>query len=149
MVTLAESWRDTTNTFHLPPGEVTVTPKDFAVITGLRVGEEPIPFDTGIHGDVAALEWFLREVPLLDDDMVKYEQFKAYLKKDVATVQEAEQMLWAYEVLRMYPLQTKCLDLRILPCALFWSKENMGVKEGRGDLNAFKLYLDELRALQI
>jgi hypothetical protein len=59
VVALAERWRDTTNTFHLPPGEMTVTPSDFAAITGLRVGGEPIPFDSGIHGDSAALAWFL------------------------------------------------------------------------------------------
>ncbi|KAI8542864.1 hypothetical protein RHMOL_Rhmol08G0173100 [Rhododendron molle] len=48
LVALAERWRDTTNTFHLPIGEMTVTPADFATITGLRVGGEPIPFDSGI-----------------------------------------------------------------------------------------------------
>ncbi|KAI8542629.1 hypothetical protein RHMOL_Rhmol08G0152400 [Rhododendron molle] len=38
LVALVERWRDTTNTFHLPPGEMTVTPADFAAITGLMVG---------------------------------------------------------------------------------------------------------------
>ncbi|KAI8529895.1 hypothetical protein RHMOL_Rhmol11G0010300 [Rhododendron molle] len=36
-----------------------------------------------------------------------------------------------------------------LPHALIWSKENMGTREGRGDLNAFRLYLDKLRASQM
>ncbi|KAI8524921.1 hypothetical protein RHMOL_Rhmol13G0187100 [Rhododendron molle] len=57
--------------------------------------------------------------------------------------------LWAYEVLRMYPPQCKHPDLSTLPRALIWNKKNMGPKEGRGDLNAFRLYLDELRASQV
>lgn len=57
--------------------------------------------------------------------------------------------LWAYEVLRMYPPMTRCPDLRILSRALVWSKEHMGEKKGRGDLNAFRLYLDELQASQV
>ncbi|KAI8542863.1 hypothetical protein RHMOL_Rhmol08G0173000 [Rhododendron molle] len=57
--------------------------------------------------------------------------------------------LWAYEVLRMYPPQCKHPDLSTLPRALIWSKKNMGPKEGRGSLNAYRLYLDELRASQI
>lgn len=57
--------------------------------------------------------------------------------------------LWAYEVLRMYLPMTKCPDLRTLPRGLVWSKEYMGEKKGRGDLNTFRLYLDELRASQV
>ncbi|KAI8555090.1 hypothetical protein RHMOL_Rhmol05G0147300 [Rhododendron molle] len=139
LVALAERWRDTTNTFHLPIGEMTVMPTDIVAITGLRVGGEPIPFDSGIQNDRAALEWFLGEAPKIEEGMARYEQFTKYLKKK----------LWAYEVLRMYPPQCKHPDLSTLPCALIWSKKNMGSKEGRGDLNAFKLYLDDLRASQI
>ncbi|KAI8535824.1 hypothetical protein RHMOL_Rhmol10G0204300 [Rhododendron molle] len=57
--------------------------------------------------------------------------------------------LWAYEVLQMYPPMCKHPDLSTLPRALIWSKGNMGTKEGKGDLNAFRLYLDDLRASQI
>lgn len=35
LVALIERWRDTTNTFHFPLGEMIVTPLDLAVITGL------------------------------------------------------------------------------------------------------------------
>ncbi|KAI8550575.1 hypothetical protein RHMOL_Rhmol06G0117800 [Rhododendron molle] len=217
LVALAERWKDTTNTFHLPPGEMTVTPIDFAVITGLRVGGEPIPFDSSIQNDQVVLEWFLGDAPKIEEGMAKYEQFTKYLKKKVTTEREAEQMarayllylfgttlypnrrnrvhlsylpalrdlrttscfdwggaalgmayaflgnssttgkstagywrvweLWAYEVLRMYPPQCKHHDLSTLPRALIWSKKNMGLKEGRGDLNAYRLYLDELKSL--
>ncbi|KAI8571955.1 hypothetical protein RHMOL_Rhmol01G0161200 [Rhododendron molle] len=50
--------------------------------------------------------------------------------------------LWAYEVLKKHP------DLSTLPHTRIWSKENMGTKGGRGSLNAYMLYLDELRASQ-
>ncbi|KAI8542342.1 hypothetical protein RHMOL_Rhmol08G0131200 [Rhododendron molle] len=58
------------------------------------------------------------------------------------------EQLWAYEVLRMYPPQCKHPDLSTLPRALIWSKKNMGPKEGRGSLNAYRLYLDELEPLR-
>ncbi|KAI8559363.1 hypothetical protein RHMOL_Rhmol04G0167400 [Rhododendron molle] len=219
LVALADRWRDTTNTFHLPVGEMTVTPADFAAITGLRVGGEPIPFDSGIQNDRVALEWFLGEAPRIEEGMARYEPLTEYLNKEVTTEQEVERMaracllylfgatlypnrrskvhlsylpalrnlrtascfdwggaalgtayaflgdssrtgqstagywrvwvLWAYEVLQMYPPQCKHPNLSTLPRALIWSKKNMGSKEGRGDLNAFRLYLDDLRASQI
>ncbi|KAI8572179.1 hypothetical protein RHMOL_Rhmol01G0178200 [Rhododendron molle] len=52
-------------------------------------------------------------------------------------------------VLKMYPPECKHPDLSTLPRVLIWSKEYMRTKEGRGSLNAYRLYLDELRALQI
>ncbi|XP_058216837.1 protein MAINTENANCE OF MERISTEMS-like [Rhododendron vialii] len=215
LVALAERWRDTTNSFHLLPGEMTVTPADFTAITGLRVGGEPIPFDLGIHEDPVALEWFFGEAPKIEEGMARYGQFTKYLKKKVTTEQEAEQMarayllylfgatlypnrrskvhlsylsalrdlrtasrfdwggaalgaaygflgdssrtemstagywriweLWAYEVLNMCRPASKSLDLGILPRAHIWSKKNMGEKKGRGDLNSFRIYLDELK----
>ncbi|KAI8568937.1 hypothetical protein RHMOL_Rhmol02G0239600 [Rhododendron molle] len=219
LVALAERWRDTSNTFHLPPGEMTVMLSDFAAITGLRVGGEPIPFDSGIHVDPAALEWFLGEVPQVERGAARYAQFIRYSKKKPSNEHEEAQIarayllymfgasllpgrgstvhlsylpalkdlraasrfdwggaalgtayqffgdasrngqsmagywrvweLWAYEVLRMYPPECKHPDLSTLPRALIWSKEYRGTKEGRGSLNAYRLYLDELRASQV
>ncbi|KAI8568954.1 hypothetical protein RHMOL_Rhmol02G0240900 [Rhododendron molle] len=96
LVVLAERWRDTTNTFHLPVGEMIVTPADFAAITWLRGGGEPILFDSGIQNDRAALEWFLGEAPKIEEGMARYEQFTEYLKKKTTTEQEVEQMARAY-----------------------------------------------------
>ncbi|KAI8542745.1 hypothetical protein RHMOL_Rhmol08G0163300 [Rhododendron molle] len=45
----------------------------------------------------------------------------------------------------MYPPETSCPDNGILPRALRWSKEYQGVKKGKGNLNAYHLFLDELR----
>ncbi|KAI8538356.1 hypothetical protein RHMOL_Rhmol09G0096500 [Rhododendron molle] len=219
LVALAERWRDTSNTFHLPPGEMTVMPTNFATITGLRVGGDPIPFDSGIHEDPSALEWFLGEVPKVERGAARYAQFAKYPKKKPINEHEEEQMareyllylfgatlfpnrgstvylsylpalrdlrtasrfdwggaglgtaylffgdssrsgqstsgywrvweLWAYEVLRMYPPECKHPDLSTLPRALIWSTEHRGTKEGRGSLNAYRLYLDELRASRV
>ncbi|XP_058189305.1 protein MAIN-LIKE 1-like [Rhododendron vialii] len=57
--------------------------------------------------------------------------------------------LWTYEVLGMYPPETTCPDDTILPRALRWSKEYRGVKKGKGNLNAFRLFLNELRLDQV
>ncbi|KAH7844242.1 hypothetical protein Vadar_025942 [Vaccinium darrowii] len=40
----AERWWDTTNTFQFPFGEMTMTPKDFAMITGLGFGGRTLLF---------------------------------------------------------------------------------------------------------
>ncbi|KAI8530384.1 hypothetical protein RHMOL_Rhmol11G0054100 [Rhododendron molle] len=171
LVALAERWRDTSNTFHLPLGEMMVTPSHFTAITGLRVGGEPIPFDSGIHADPAALEWFLGRgstvhlsyLPALRDlrTASRFDWGGAALDTAYQFFGDASRNgqsmagywrvweLWAYEVLRMYPPECKHPDLSTLLRALIWSKEYRGTKEGRGSLNAYRLYLDELRASQV
>ncbi|KAI8538200.1 hypothetical protein RHMOL_Rhmol09G0084200 [Rhododendron molle] len=72
LTALAERWWDTTNTFHLRFGEMTVTPLDFAAITGLRVGGEPIPFDPSIDLDDTALRWFIGRVPRHSGGVAEY-----------------------------------------------------------------------------
>ena len=42
---LAERWWDSTNTFHLPFGEMTMTPYDFSMITWLKVGGDRLVMD--------------------------------------------------------------------------------------------------------
>ena len=46
---LAERWWATTNTFHFSFGEMTVTPLDFSMLTGLRCGGSPIPYYQDVH----------------------------------------------------------------------------------------------------
>ncbi|KAL7164648.1 hypothetical protein ACSBR2_040529 [Camellia fascicularis] len=46
---LVERWWDTTNSFHFSTvGEMTLTPYDFAMLTGLEVGSDPISFDIDV-----------------------------------------------------------------------------------------------------
>ena len=42
---LGERWWDVTSSFHLSMGEMTLTPLDFAVLTGIHVGGTPISID--------------------------------------------------------------------------------------------------------
>ncbi|KAL7237267.1 hypothetical protein ACSBR2_003538 [Camellia fascicularis] len=45
--TLVERWWDTTNFFHFSTaGDMTMTPYDFVMLTGIEVGGQPIPYDT-------------------------------------------------------------------------------------------------------
>ncbi|KAI8547556.1 hypothetical protein RHMOL_Rhmol07G0205400 [Rhododendron molle] len=98
---------------------MTVTPSDFATITGLRVRGEPIPFDSGIHADPAALEWFLGEVPQVERGAARYAQFIRYLKKKPANEHEEAQMAQAYLLYMfgasLYPGQGSTVHLSYLP----------------------------------
>ena len=51
----AERWWATTNTFHFSFGEMTITPLDFSMLTGLPCGGKAIPFYRNIHQDPASL----------------------------------------------------------------------------------------------
>ncbi|KAF6140256.1 hypothetical protein GIB67_000304 [Kingdonia uniflora] len=46
ILAMIERWWPTTHTFHLPCGELGITPRDFTVITGIGIGTgEPMEFD--------------------------------------------------------------------------------------------------------
>ncbi|KAI8538178.1 hypothetical protein RHMOL_Rhmol09G0081900 [Rhododendron molle] len=201
LTALAERWWDTSNSFHFPLGKMTVTPTDFVAITGLRVGGDPIPFDSGIHGDREALRWFLGHVPAGSAEMVPYKPFKQYLQNRVPTseLEEAPMarayllylfgatlypnkrstvhlsylpalrdlrttsrfdwggaalgacygFLWAYEVLRMFPPENNCREVKTLPRAMIWGPLRIGKKKSRKGLMDFRLYLDELSSIQV
>ncbi|KAL7215013.1 hypothetical protein ACSBR1_027235 [Camellia fascicularis] len=47
--TLVERWWDTTNSFYFSTaGDMTMTPYDFVMLTGLEVGGQPIPYDSNM-----------------------------------------------------------------------------------------------------
>ncbi|XP_058202936.1 protein MAIN-LIKE 1-like [Rhododendron vialii] len=96
LTALVERWWDTTNTFHLPHGEMTIMPLDFAAITGLRVGDDPIPFDMGLANDDVALQWFLGFVPRVENGSIMYASLRRRWNHDPASDEEAEQMAKAY-----------------------------------------------------
>ena len=56
---LAERWWDSTNTFHLPFGEMTMTPLDFHVITGLRYGVVPLSTEKDLCTNLDEVEGLL------------------------------------------------------------------------------------------
>ncbi|KAI8530379.1 hypothetical protein RHMOL_Rhmol11G0053600 [Rhododendron molle] len=153
MTALAERWWDTTNTFHLRFGEMTVTPLDFAAITGLRVGGELIPYDPSIVLDDVALRWFLGRVPRHSGGVAEYGQFTKYWNHKPADGLGAASRgvgdtiggywrvieLWAYEVLGMFSLENTCTNPHLLPRALAWSTEYRRAKERRGQVMTFVL----------
>ncbi|XP_058202853.1 uncharacterized protein LOC131317312 [Rhododendron vialii] len=57
--------------------------------------------------------------------------------------------LWAYEVLKMYPPENKCPNLRMLPRTMIWGPMYSGKKKSKGSLLAFRTYLDELSGTQV
>ena len=71
---LVERWWDTTNSFHFSTvGEMTMTPFDFAMITGLGIGGDLIPLDPDMGEWVAAWDTLLEaRPPTLRAGMVRY-----------------------------------------------------------------------------
>ena len=53
---------DTIHTFHLPFGEMTITPLDFAAITGLSFFGEPIPLSNETYSSVAVRNVWLKDL---------------------------------------------------------------------------------------
>ena len=93
---LIERWWDTTNTFHLRFAEMTVTPLDFSAITGLRVGGEPVPFDSGLYRDSAAVRHFLGREIGDGESMVRCDHLPALWDHEPESPTEVAQMARAY-----------------------------------------------------
>ena len=62
MSALVERWMDTTHTFHLPFGEMTVTLLDFAAITDLSFSGEPVPFSSEACESAVARHAWLKDL---------------------------------------------------------------------------------------
>ncbi|KAL7222599.1 hypothetical protein ACSBR1_024321 [Camellia fascicularis] len=63
---LVEWWWDTTNSFHFSTaGEMTMTPYDFSMLTGIEVGGDSIPYDMDMGEWEAALQHLLGTHPPL------------------------------------------------------------------------------------
>ena len=52
MCALVEWWMDTTHTFHLPFGDMTITLLDFTAITELSFSREVVPFSDEACGSI-------------------------------------------------------------------------------------------------
>ncbi|KAH7858103.1 hypothetical protein Vadar_020029 [Vaccinium darrowii] len=93
---LVERWWDTTNTFHFRFGEMTITPLNFAAITGLRVGGEPIPFDSELYLDPVAVEHYLGRRLGGIEPGVRYTVLVGFWDHEPGSEEEARQMARAY-----------------------------------------------------
>jgi hypothetical protein len=75
---------------------MTITPLDFAAITGLRVGGDPIPFDSGLYLDPAAIRHYLGRDVGGGEPTVKYTSLVSIWDHEPASEEEAAQMARAY-----------------------------------------------------
>ncbi|KAF5933242.1 hypothetical protein HYC85_029413 [Camellia sinensis] len=65
---LAERWWDTTDSFHFSTaGDMTMTPYNFSMLTGIGVGGDPIPFDVDMDEWTAA-----QEAQMTQEDVERY-----------------------------------------------------------------------------
>ncbi|KAI8002979.1 Protein MAIN-LIKE 2, partial [Camellia lanceoleosa] len=70
---LVERWWDTTNSFHFSAtGDMTMTPYDFSMLTGLDVAGRPIPYDVDMGEWEAAWIYLLGARPPIDKSSGKY-----------------------------------------------------------------------------
>ncbi|KAI5338411.1 hypothetical protein L3X38_017682 [Prunus dulcis] len=96
LVALAERWWDTTHTFHFDEvGEMTMTPTDFAAITGLRVGGKRLTYDLDIYRNKNKVVKFFGK-PIADllagERRVPYESlYTPYWRKNPKDDKETDQ----------------------------------------------------------
>ncbi|GMP82987.1 hypothetical protein CsSME_00037074 [Camellia sinensis var. sinensis] len=84
MAALVERWWDTTNSFHFSAtGDMTMTPFDFAVLTGLDVGGWAIPYDEDMGEWEAAWMYLLGARPPVDrvSGRVRYTWFSSHFRR--------------------------------------------------------------------
>ena len=62
MCALINWWMDTTYTFHLPIEEITITPLDFAAITGQSFFGKPIPLSSEAYSSVVVRNMWLKDL---------------------------------------------------------------------------------------
>lgn len=89
---LMERWFETTHTFHLPFGELTLDPVSFAAVTGIACAGDAVPFDASIHlmtpDRVAYIERLLGMVPdMKGTHTIKLDSIRTYYTR--ARVQAA------------------------------------------------------------
>ncbi|XP_028106146.1 protein MAINTENANCE OF MERISTEMS-like [Camellia sinensis] len=84
MGALVERWWDTTNSFHFSAtGDMTMTPFDFAVLTGLDMGGWAIPYDEDMGQWEAAWIYLLGARPPVDrsSGRVQYTWFSSHFRR--------------------------------------------------------------------
>ncbi|GMP56011.1 hypothetical protein CsSME_00020639 [Camellia sinensis var. sinensis] len=97
MAALVERWWDTTNSFHFSAtGDLTMTPLDFAVLTGLDIGGWSIPYDEDMGEWEAAWIHLLGARPPVDraSGRVRYTWFSSHFRRvemEPGTPEETEQ----------------------------------------------------------
>ncbi|KAL7263185.1 hypothetical protein ACSBR1_001374 [Camellia fascicularis] len=91
LAALVERWWDTTNSFYFSAtGDMTMTPYDFSMLTGIGVGGDPIAFDTDMDEWDATQIYLLGEMPpLARPGFVRYSWFEDHWRIQPALAEEA------------------------------------------------------------
>ncbi|XP_028126244.1 protein MAIN-LIKE 2-like [Camellia sinensis] len=91
LAALVGRWWDTTDSFHFSAmGDMTMTPYDFSMLTGIGVGGDPIPFDTDMDEWEATQIYFLGKMsPLARPGFVRYSWFESHFRVQPALAEEA------------------------------------------------------------
>ncbi|GMP84840.1 hypothetical protein CsSME_00038212 [Camellia sinensis var. sinensis] len=92
LAALVERWWDTTNSFHFSVAEdLTMTPYDFSMLTGIGVGGDPIPFVTDMdEWDAAQLYLLGTQPPFARVGFVRYSWFESHFRVEPAMAEEAQ-----------------------------------------------------------
>ncbi|KAF5932180.1 hypothetical protein HYC85_028351 [Camellia sinensis] len=92
LAALVERWWDTTNSFHFSvAGDMTMTPYDFSMLTGIGVRGDLIPFDTDMdEWDAAQLYLLGTQPPLARAGFVRYSWFESHFRIQPALAEEAQ-----------------------------------------------------------
>lgn len=86
LLALSELWWHTTNTFHFGFGEMTLTPKDFTMITGLSIKGKSLEFYDEAHTDENYLLAFLG----MEVEVIKKSVRRTWLFNKFAKQRESE-----------------------------------------------------------
>ncbi|KAI8567969.1 hypothetical protein RHMOL_Rhmol02G0162700 [Rhododendron molle] len=144
---LPERWWDMTNSFHFPFGEMTVTPLDFSAITSLRVGGDPIPY----NATTGKSAMFQREmqgfVLMAEKEDARRNRVHISLLPGLRNIEEIARFDWGGAALEAcYAFMGSLSRGAGKSLRGYWRVWEVfrRVKKGKGDLNAYRLYLDEL-----
>ncbi|GMP47320.1 hypothetical protein CsSME_00015109 [Camellia sinensis var. sinensis] len=120
LAALVERWWDTTDSFHFSAtGDMTMTPYDSSMLTGIGVGGDPIPFGTDMDEWEAAQIYLLGEVPpLARPGFVRYSWFEVQFRVQPALVEEAPM---TQEAVERY---ARCFLMFLLGATIFANRAN-------------------------
>lgn len=122
VLALMQFWWDTTNTFHMPWGEITVTPHDFTMITGLPFGGRRIvlgarvdPGNEIVRGLLGPIADILYTPPRCEGTVSLGSAYRGLLCPGASAVQRMR--LWCLIVLGHLTLADRSsrIPLRYLP----------------------------------
>lgn len=109
MLALRERWWDSTHTFHFPWGEMTMTPTDFAFITGLPSEGEPLTVDPFYFRKKTEIKAFLGTDFKPTSDDIRLDRLNKYLLLNAQKVKTEGQIQCLMRVFLLWALGSTLL----------------------------------------